>query len=176
MQDILKIVSLILGISAMTCGAYKDIKERRYPKPFFFTSVVAGLCYAWFSGFFIQALIAFVAFTFLGVWSSDKKLMANGDLWCLSTLFLYINVVKPKQCILLIAFIFLWTFIVGTYYHRNVLSDLKNGLTKVIALIGYKIYFTIDVNQAKKKESIPVTVILVGALITTLISIGVIGW
>lgn len=102
--------------------------------------------------------------------------MANGDLWCLSTLFLYINVVKPNQCLLLIVFIFLWTFVVGTYYHRNVLLDLKNGLTKVIALIGYKVYFTIDVNQAKKKESIPVTVILVGALLTTVILIGVIEW
>lgn len=157
----------------MICGAYWDIKERRYPKPFFFSSVISGLCFAYLNGFFIQSLIAFIAFTIIGIWASDKKIMANGDLWCFSSLFLYIDICDVKSGVLLVISLLVWTFLIGTFHKRNILTDLRNGLTQLKALIGYKIYFTIDVQKARKKESIPVTVILVGALTSTLFIEGV---
>ena len=175
-QSVLRIITLLIGLSAMLGGVYHDIKERRYPKPFFFISVIAGLLYAWCSGFFTQALIAFIAFTLMGIWASDKHIIANGDLWCISTLFLYISITNIHEGIMLIVMLLIWATIIGAYHHRNILEDFKNGFTKFKAMIGYKIYFTVDTENVKKSETIPMTVILVGALISTLIVCEVIGW
>lgn len=151
----------------MVYGAVVDIKERRYPIQVFFSSIALGFVYSALSGFFWEALLAFVFFTVLGIWASDKHIMSNGDLWCLSTMFLFVSIRDYKAMLILIILLFIWSGIIGRLYGRNILSDYKSGFIKVKAMF-YHIFMPVDVKKIPIQETIPFTVILVGALVTTI--------
>lgn len=166
MTTYLSTLVLIFGLGIMIYGAVVDIKERRYPMQVFASTIALGFIYSALSGFFLEALLSFVFFTVLGIWASDKHIMSNGDLWCLSTMFLFVSIRDYKAMLMLIILLFIWSGVVGRLYGRNVLSDYKIGLIKVKAMF-YRIFMPVDVKKIPIKETIPFTVILVGALVST---------
>lgn len=164
------------GLGIMAYGCIIDIRERRYPKKIFYSSVVIGFLYAFCADFLFQALFGFIFFTIFGIWASDKHVMSNGDLWCLSTLFLYINLLNYKQVIFLIAMLFFWSIVIGLRYNRNVIEDYRKGVTKLKAMFLFKIYFPVDVTGMDIKDTIPFTIILVLALLSTVFVSKVVGF
>ena len=173
MIAVLPNITLIIGLFIMSYGAIVDIKERRYPIQVFLSTIVIGLIHSILSGFFWEALLTFVFFTILGIWASDKHIMSNGDLWCLSTMFWFVNIRDYKTMLLLILLLFIWSGVVGRLYGRNILTDYKTGVTKIKAMF-YHIFIPVDVKEIPKEETIPFTVILVGALITTIVCMKVV--
>lgn len=165
--SVLSNIVLTLALAIMTYGVCTDIRERRYPIQVFLSSVVLGFIYAYLNKFILNAFLAFVVFTLFGIWASDKHLMANGDLWCLSTLFLFIDITNYKQVIVLIVFLFIWSTIIGIKYKRNVIEDYKKGLFQVSVLF-YKVYFPMNTEGMSKENTIPFTIILVCSLLCTL--------
>lgn len=167
MTEYLPTLVLILGLGIMIYGAVVDIKERRYPIQVFSSTIALGFVYSALSGFIWEALLSFVFFTVLGIWASDKHIMANGDLWCLSTMFLFVSIRDYKAMLMLIILLFIWSGVIGRLYGRNILSDYKTGFIKLKAMF-YHIFIPVDVKEIPIKETIPFTVILVGALISTI--------
>lgn len=168
MPTYLSTIALIMGLVIMIYGAVVDIKERRYPIQVFLSTIAVGFVYSALSGFFLEALLAFVFFTILGIWASDKHLMSNGDLWCLSTMFFFVSIRDYKTCLMLIILLFIWSGVVGRLYGRNVLDDYKIGIIKTKAMF-YRIFMPVDTNAVPKEKTIPFTVILVGALTSAVI-------
>lgn len=161
-------IILCIAFGCMAYGVQTDILERRYPRVVFFSTVILGFIYAYLNQFLLVALLSFIIFTVFGIWASDKHLIANGDLWCLSSLFLFIDITDIQSTVTLIISLLVWGVIVGAFYKRNVIQDYKKGFLQLKMML-YKVYFETDFKNIDKEESIPFTLILVGAFMTTMV-------
>ena len=177
MKNILSLILLSLFIILTGYCVYQDCKTRKIPNKLFLIGIIIGLLYGLVSHHLLESILGFILITVMGVYARKFHLMYSGDMKFLSILFFILNLRNIRECIFMIFYCLVMSFIFGIYFYnkqkKHILEELKKEMVAYKAIFYKLNLFKLPTYETKEEmlaKTMPFTLPIYLAFLATLLT------